>query len=499
MKFLRLLTLLIVSSTGSTAFAAPTYNKDVAPILWKHCATCHRTGEVGPFPLLTYKDSGKRAAFLLENIEAKRMPPWKAEAGYGHFKNERRLSDDELKTVREWVKAGAPEGEAKDLPAAPTFTEGWTLGEPDQILKMQEPFKIPGSGKDLQQCFVIPISNDTDKFVSAVEFRPGNRKVVHHAIMYLDANGMGRLRDRLESGPGYASFAGPGIIPTGALGGWAPGAGVQHLPEGLGKFLKKGSDLILQIHYHPSGKEEMDQSSVGIYYSKKPVEKIVGGVAVRSRKLYIPANEKEFKTSAESDPLPVAVDAIGVFPHMHYVGKVMKAWALTPEGSEIPLIWIKDWDFNWQGSYQFAEHVRIPKGSIIKMEAVYDNSTDNPRNPSNPPKPVKWGEQTTDEMCLFGVQIVTDTKEDLRKVMQMPNNRLAMLLSSGVPADSLKDKSSPSKSAPSADYPIPEKYREQFDKYDLNKDGKMSKTEIDAMPAELGDKVRDYISKNPLK
>ena len=359
------------------------------------------------------------------------MPPWKPEAGFGSFHDERRLSQDEIRTIAAWSEAGAPEGNTKDLPQPPKFAEGWQLGTPDVVLKMDGPFSVPASGEDVYRCFVIPIPISTDKTVAAVEFRPGNRKVVHHALLYLDSTGAARKKDAAEAGPGYLSFGGPGILPTGGLGGWAPGALPRFLPDGVGKMLRKGSDLVLQIHYHPDGKPETDESAVGIYFTKKPAKQIAAGVVVRSRDLNIPAGEKRYHVSAASEPLPAAVEVIGITPHMHYIGKEMKVTAEEPGGKTVPLIWIKDWDFNWQGQYQYQKPLTLPKGSVIKLEAYYDNSAENPRNPTKPPKRVTWGEQTTNEMCLLGVQVITKTPEDLRKIATMRGNQLAAAIVGG--------------------------------------------------------------------
>jgi hypothetical protein len=267
----RLTGMFLLASFVGTAIvqaATPTYNQDVAPILWKNCAGCHRPGEIGPFSLLSYKDAAKRASFLVDVTESRRMPPWKPEPGFGSFHDERRLSETDIKMIAAWAEAGAPEGNVTDLPPAPKFADGWQLGTPDLVLKVPDSFSVPGTGDDVYRCFVIPIPIDSNKTVAAFEFRPGNRKVVHHALLYLDGTGAARERDQFDPGPGYASFGGPGILPTGGLGGWAPGVMPRMLPEGLGKFLKKGSDLVLQVHYHPDGKPETDQSTVGIYFTK---------------------------------------------------------------------------------------------------------------------------------------------------------------------------------------------------------------------------------------
>lgn len=422
-----------------TAFAEDvTFSKHVAPILYKHCANCHRPGEVGPFPLLTYKDAAKRADFIKEVTADRRMPPWKAVHGYAEFLDERRLSDDEMKTLAKWADAGAPEGDPKDLPATPKFPEGWHLGEPDLILKMPKPYTVPAGGRDLQLCFVVPIPVDADKTVSAIEFHPGNRKVVHHAIFYLDANGMARRKGGKDGH--YTSFGGPGILPTGGLGSWAPGAEPRRLPDGVGKFIRKGSDLVLQIHYHPIGKEESDQSSLGIYFSKKPAEKLVAGIGLMNRRIAIPAGAKDYTLTADSEPLPADCTALSIGPHMHNIGREMKVEARLPDGTVKPMVHVADWDWNWQGSYAYKEPVRLPKGTVLHLEAKYDNSSDNPRNPSNPPKAVRWGEETTDEMCLCGVQVIADTKADLLKIVTMKRNQLGLLLGGGVTRDVLEEK-----------------------------------------------------------
>lgn len=432
------ITLLLVFLAAGSARAANdvvTFNRDVAPILWKNCAGCHRPGEVGPFSLLSYQDAAKRADFIQDVTASRRMPPWKAEPGFGEFHDVRRLSDGELETLAKWSKAGAPEGDPSDLPPLPGFPEGWQLGEPDVVLKMTEPFDLPGDGPDVYRCFVLPIGNETDRTVAAVEFRPGNRKVVHHAIFYLDNSGTARRRDEADSGPGYASFGGPGIPPTGGLGGWAPGASPRFLPDGVGKYLRRGSDLVLQVHYHLSGKPETDQSTVGIYYTKRPATKIVVGVPLLNRRLYIPAGEEHYRVTNDVT-LPVDVNAIGITPHMHLLGREMQVTATLPDGARQPLILIKDWDFNWQDQYLYASPIKLPKGTKLELEAYYDNSANNPQNPNNPPQPVRWGEQTTDEMCLCVVQVVTDNLSDRQELVRLTGSRLGLGLGGGIPEQS---------------------------------------------------------------
>ena len=245
-----------------------TYNKDIAPILYKNCTACHRPGEVAPFQLMSYRDAAKHAMQLATVTQNRYMPPWKPEPGFAEFKDTRRLTDNEIALIKRWVNSGTPEGKPSDLPPAPKFTDGWQLGQPDMVLKMPEAYTLKSEGNDVYQCFVIPINNDEDKYVSAVEFRPGNRKAVHHALLFLDNTGTARKLDAADPEVGYRSFGGIGFSPSGGLGGWAPGAVPYRLPEGAARPVKKGSDLVIQVHYHPTGKTETDQSTVG-YISLK--------------------------------------------------------------------------------------------------------------------------------------------------------------------------------------------------------------------------------------
>ncbi len=427
-----------------------TYNKHVAPILWKNCAAGHRPGEFGPFSLLEYRDAAKRAKFIGEITASRRMPPWRPEAHFGEFIDVRRLSDEDLSTLQRWVEQGAKEGDAKDLPAAPKFAEGWQLGNPDLVLKMAEEFEIPAASRDIYRCFVIPIDNDEAKTVSGVEFRPGNRRVVHHAIFYLDTSGAARKKDEADPGPGYTSFGGPGIVPSGGLGGWAPGVSAFMLPDGLAKYIKPKSDLVLQIHYHPDGKRETDVSEVGLHFTKSPVKRIVSGVALMNANFNLPAGERNIHVKAEAT-LPIDVLAIGLSPHMHLLGREMKVEAYLPDGKVEPMIWIKDWDFNWQDAYGYVQPLKLPKGTRLVAEAIYDNSADNPANPNQPPRNVRFGEQTTDEMCLCTVGVIAERQEEYSQLFHMPFARLGAALGGGYLPDPPDFASRKAPSLPNAD------------------------------------------------
>lgn len=489
---------------SQTAAETPTFNKHVAPILWKNCANCHRPGEVGPFPLLTYEDAAKRADFLAEITASRAMPPWKAAPDFGKFHDERRLSPEQLEILRRWADAGAPEGSPRDLGAQPTFPDGWQLGTPDLVLEMPEEFAVPADGPDIYQCFVLPIPTTEHRTVAAAEFRPGNPRVVHHAIMFLDGNGAARKRDAEEPGQGYRSFGGPGVIPTGGLGSWAPGSIPRKLPQGIGKFLRHGSDMVLQLHYHPDGKPEKDRSKVGIYFTKEPATTIVGGLALMNTGLSIPPGAKDHKVTMKSQPLAADVHLLGLGPHMHLLGKQMKVWAKTPAGDEVPLIWIKDWDFNWQLGYGFAKPVSLPQGSVIHAEAVYDNTVDNPHNPNSPPKLVTWGEETTDEMCLLSILLITDTRDDLIKIVNMKAARWGGALAGGVEARDLMDpKDAALAEATLQDeaveniidrgFPIPKQFEKQLGIFDGDGNKSINRAEFDAIPEPVRKLIRAAI------
>ena len=390
-----------------------TFARDVAPIIYNNCTTCHRAGEAAPFPLLSYDDVAKRAKMIAAVTETRYMPPWKPTAGFGHFMDERRLTDRQIDLLQQWAAAGAPMGEATDLPPAPQFSSGWRLGEPDIVVKMPEAFTIAAAGRDIYRAFVAPLNLTQDEYVAAIEFRPGAATVVHHAIFYLDSNGVAQTKDAADPLPGYQSFGGPGFAPTGSLGGWAPGSQPHRLPDGTGRLATKGSDVVMQIHYHPDGVERRDQSTLAIYLQKQPVDKRVATIPLVNRDIDIPAGEADYVRTAQMT-LPIDATIIGVMPHMHLVGKEMVVTASQPDGQIIPLIHIDDWDFRWQDQYRFARPLTLPAGTVLQMTARYDNSESNPNNPSTPPQRVRRGEQTTDEMCAAFIEFVADSQADLR-------------------------------------------------------------------------------------
>ncbi len=383
-----------------------TFHEHVAPIVWRHCAGCHRPGEVGPFSLLTYKDAAKRAGFLRDVTASREMPPWPAVHGYGDFHDAGRLGRRELAVLARWAEDGAPEGVPAVGTGPPTFPEGWQLGTPDLVATMPEPFVVPADTRDIYRAFVLPLPLDRDTAVAAVEFRRGNRRVVHHARFYVDPTDECRRRDAAGAGPGFESFGGGDILKPG-LGAWVPGLIPRMPPPDVGKVVRKGSDLILLVHYHGTGKEEVDRSSVGLFFCKTPPARRTSTISLSSTKIDIPPGESRHRIALTAY-MKADAHALSVLPHGHFLMREISLRATLPAGQVVPLLWIDDWDFNWQGQYHFARPVPLPKGTRLDVVAYYDNSAENPFNPHRPPRRVKLGWASTDEMLGCHVQVIAD-------------------------------------------------------------------------------------------
>jgi Copper type II ascorbate-dependent monooxygenase, C-terminal domain len=401
------------AQSPASSVPSPTYSREIAPILRARCRECHRVGQVGPFALDTYDQARKRARDLASVVQERRMPPWKPSAGVGpKLKHDPSLSPSEIALIRAWADAGAPRGLDSNLPREIAFQDGWKLGEPDLVIEPEVDFPVPAMGVDLYRCFVIPTRLPNDVYVSAVEYRPGNPRVVHHLMAFIEIAGAGRKRDEAEPGPGYESYSGAGVDIFGDLGGWAPGNEPAHLPEGIGRSLPRGADVILQVHYHPNGKSEVDRTKIGLYFSKKPVRQTLQWKGVMTQKISLEPGNPDTRVKA-SWMVPVDVEALAVAPHMHQLGREMKMTASLPGGRTIDLIQVLDWDPGWQSTYAFEKPVSLPKGTVVKVVAHYDNST-HARNPNQPPKRVKWGPGSTDEMCV-GYIAVVKSRQDLTK------------------------------------------------------------------------------------
>jgi hypothetical protein len=387
-----------------------TFTKNVAPILWNHCARCHRAGAVAPFPLISYKDAAKRADFICEVVSNGRMPPWKPRPGAGVFVGAPRLSAVEKEVLERWAETGHQEGDPADLPATPHFSDGWQLGKPDVVLKMSEPFRVPASGRDPYWAFVLPANIGHDLLINGIEFRPGNRRVVHHSRVYVDTTGDAQRRDRAEPGPGFPGWirsTGVMELPYPGLGGWTPGMTPRFAPDGVGRLIPDGSDIIFRIHYHPSGKPEDDRSEIGLYATKKPATKTMAGYTLCSDRIDIPKNSKRHCILISSR-IRADIHLYTVVPHAHYLAREFRLCATLPDGTQQPLLWITDWDLDWQDQYRYLKPVRLPKGTLVTLAVYFDNSAENPRNPHKPPRRVRFGIKADDEMCACHLEFLPD-------------------------------------------------------------------------------------------
>jgi mono/diheme cytochrome c family protein len=468
-----------------------TYCRDVAPILSRHCAACHRPGEVGPFPLLTYRDAARRARHLAEVTADRRMPPWLPEPGPLHFVDERRLSEAEVRTLARWAEAGAPEGDARDLPPPPRFPEGWQLGKPDLVLTLPRPFTVPADGGDVYQTFVLPVPLTGMKWVKGFEFRPGNRKVLHHANVLLDSGGTLRRRADTEDGPGFRTVAGNEArqAASGALGGWRPGTTPRFAADGFARPLRPGTDVVLNVHYHPSGKPEQDRPSLGLYFTDVPgkhrvfpMPLFISPDAGNAELLNIPACARRHRV-ALTRVVPADASVQWVTPHAHYLLRELKLTATPPGGKPLVLLEIKSWDFNQQDIYHYEAPPRLPRGTRLDLVGFYDNSAANPQNPSSPPKNVHWGERTTDEMFAVVIGLMPEDEQAAKRFAEL----FARGRKDGPAAAPLR--------LPPGGFPLPADAKLLREKYDKDHDGKLSQEELEAIPRPLRDRVEQRIRK----
>jgi Flp pilus assembly protein TadD/mono/diheme cytochrome c family protein len=414
------------SSTAPSSSPPVTFNKQIAPIVYANCSTCHRPGETAPFSLLTYEDVRKHSAQIVAVTRKRYMPPWLPTPGYGDFAGERRLTDEQIQLLAHWVAGGCKQGDPADLPAAPHFTEGWQLGPPDLIARIPKPYRLTAGGLDVFRNFIVPVDVQETKYVRAIEMRPGNKRIVHHANILIDRRHTLRTRDGEDGQPGF-----PGILTTTESRSdafdpdshflfWKPGSVLQLEPPDMSWRLDPGTDLILNMHLRPTGKEEMLQPDVGFYFTSQPPTRHPMLVQLEDDgAIDIPPGSRDFSVE-DHLTLSKPVSVLAIYPHAHYLGKQIEAWATLPDGSRTWLIKIDDWDINWSAVYNYRSPVSLPKGTTVAMRIMYDNTEDNPRNPNDPPKRVRYGPRSEDEMGHVWLQVlpVKETNEDPRVVLQ---------------------------------------------------------------------------------
>jgi tetratricopeptide (TPR) repeat protein len=403
-----------------------TFSKQIAPIVFERCAPCHRPGEAAPFSLLTYSDVRKRGAQIVQVTKLRYMPPWMPEPGYGDFAGSLRLSDQQIDLFARWVSQGMSEGVAADLPPAPQLTNGWQLGTPDLIVRMSQVYHLTATAGDVFRNFVMPVDLKETKYVRAFELRPGNKRVVHHANVIIDRS---RLLRRHDGEDGQAGFGGMDVVtevtgefdPDSHFLFWKPGSPVQQEPAGMPWKLDPGSDLIVNMHLQPSGKPEIVDAELGLYFTNHaPSSHPMLLQLEHDGALDIPAGSASFAVT-DRLKLPITVSLLAIYPHAHYLGKRVEAWADLPDGRRLSLLRIDHWDINWQASYTYRQPISLPEGTTIAMRIAYDNTAGNPRNPNHPPKMVKAGNRSVDEMGHVWLQVLpaaSNDNEDPRLILQ---------------------------------------------------------------------------------
>jgi tetratricopeptide (TPR) repeat protein/mono/diheme cytochrome c family protein len=403
------------------AASSVTYHGQIAPIVLQDCAPCHRPGESGPFSLLTYEDVKKRAAQIVKVTSSRFMPPWLPEPGYGQFKEERRLTDAQIKLFESWVKQGTPAGTPRKGADALRFDTGWIMGQPDLVLRSARPYTVPADAGETFWNFIMPVPISSTRWVRAIEIRPGNPRVFHHANVILDRSHAARRR---ETAPG-SGFPGMDVVfeeatfePDGQFLSWKPGSNPVVETDGMAWRADPGMDLILNVHLKPTGKEETVNPVIGVYFTDKPQTRFPMLVQLEhDRALDIPPGEKDFLVTDEYRA-PMDLNVLAVYPHAHYLAKVVEGYAILPDGSKKWLIRIPDWDLNWQGVFRYKSPVFIPKDSVITMRIHYDNSAGNVRNPNNPAKRVTGGTDAASEMSHFWLQVLPVAEGDHRAELQ---------------------------------------------------------------------------------
>jgi Tfp pilus assembly protein PilF len=386
-----------------------TFNRDVAPILYHSCAQCHRPGEAGPFPLLSYADAKSHARQIAAVTRSRFMPPWLPEPGELAFADDLRLSEGQIALIQAWVDQGGPQGNPADLPRTPEFQQGWQLGQPDVVIKATKPFVLPTGGSDVYWNFVFRTPVDRTRWLKAIEIRPGDKRLVHHANVLVDRQQSTRHQER-EAGAGFGgmelTIESEVFDPDGHFLFWKPGSPPYVEPDGMALRLDKDTDLVLNTHLQPSGKRETLQPTLGLYFTDQPATMHPMLIQLENDgMLNIPPGEKNFEVT-DKFSLPVDVNVLAIYPHAHYLGKDLQGFATLPDGTTKMLIHISRWDLNWQAVFRYANPVHLPRGTVLSMKFIYDNSEDSVRNPNIPPKRVVAGNRASDEMAHLWLQIL---------------------------------------------------------------------------------------------
>jgi mono/diheme cytochrome c family protein len=426
-NMVRVVPFLAVSMLAGTQAAAqsdPTFNRDIAPLVYEHCAGCHRPGQTGPFPLLTYSEVKAKGRKVAQVTESREMPPWLPAGEMGEFVGDRRLSAAEIELFGRWLDGGMPEGAGQDLPPTPKWAEEWQLGKPDLVVQMPNKFTLQPAGQDVYRNFVIPVPLGKARYVRAVEFQPDNRRIVHHAFVRVDSSGEVRRLDGKDGNPGFEGMSVPESVkmPSGYFLSYQPGKMPAAEPPGFGWTLNPGQDLVVQMHLRPTGKPEELQARVGLYFTEIRPTNTTMVFALSSLTIDLaPASSDQ--VVEDRFTMPVAGDLLAVLPHTHYLGKRLEGFARLPDGERRQLLLIPRWDFNWQGEYRYSHAIHVPAGTILEMRYVFDNSATNPANANRPLKEVLCGPQSSDEMAELWFQVLLQGTNDASRLAEACNQK----------------------------------------------------------------------------
>ncbi len=410
-----------------------TWSRNIAPIVYKNCTACHHDGGSGPFSLLSYRDAQRWGSLMQQVTTSRYMPPWLPEPGHGDFQDNRRLSTADIATIKAWVGAGMPQGDAADAPKAPVYTSEWQLGPPDLVLSVTSPTQVPAGGPDVFENFVLPANLTSTKWIRAMEIKPGSPRVVHHANVILDRTAALRRAHPTDWQRGIPGMdvtvdSGQNFDPDSHFLNWKPDSTALVEPDTMPWRLDPGNDLVLNMHLKPTGKVENIQARIGLYFAKRPATQFPILLQLEhDTALDIPAGDAHFVVE-DSLTLPESVDVLAVYPHAHYLGKRLEGFATLPGGQTQWLVLVPDWDIERQAIYRLQQPLRLPRGTVLRMRYTYDNSASNPHNPHSPAVRVRAGNNSTDEMGHLWLQVlpVTGAAQDPRMplVQAWMSNRL---------------------------------------------------------------------------
>ncbi len=414
----------MVSFTKAQAHGDPTWSEEIAAIFYKQCTSCHHPGGLAPFSLMNYTDAYARRFAIQYQTEAKTMPPWPPDPSYSRLAHERLLTDDEIKHIRDWVNTNAKEGDPSLAPTPPSYSGGAEIINPELTVEM--PLYTVNTSTDLYRVFPVPTNlAESDWYITGFEVIPGDPSIVHHVLVFQDSTNTAITLDAADPGPGYTSFGGVKSNTAKLIGAWVPGSRPYYLPNGMGIKYFRNANILIQVHYPKGVSNKTDRTKILMRMKRGNmrnvnIDPILAHVApiLTNGPLFIPKNTiKTFKEQfpINNQPLGVDVSVLAVSPHMHLLGKSFKVYGIKSNGDSIPMIKINNWNFHWQGSYNFRKVLKVPLGSKLYGEATYDNTINNPYNPSNPPRDVSLGEATTDEMmlCYFSYTLYQPGDENI--------------------------------------------------------------------------------------